>query len=166
MRFTGKLYRALNPVWAAAPLSGEGAAQHGGRFNARGTAVLYCSLSPHTALKEANQVGDLQPTTLVAYDAEIDQVFDGRDADALGQFGMTPAALADPSWRDAMKREGIAPTQAFAARLIDRGYMALLVPSYARGASATDVNLVLFSWGKVPPAKLVLIDEEGRLTRS
>lgn len=29
-----------------------------------------------TALQEANQVGNLQPTTLVSYDAEVDNSFD------------------------------------------------------------------------------------------
>ncbi|MEM9765192.1 MAG: RES family NAD+ phosphorylase, partial [Pseudomonadota bacterium] len=68
----GLLYRALNPVYAGEPLSGRGAALHGGRFNARGTPALYLSLSPATALREANQVGTLQPTTLVAYEAALD----------------------------------------------------------------------------------------------
>ena len=69
--YRGKLYRALNPIHAREPLSGRGAALYGGRFNPKGTPALYASLSPMTALREANQVGNLQPTTLVAYDAEI-----------------------------------------------------------------------------------------------
>ena len=78
-RFTGFLYRALNPVYARDPLSGRGAQLYGGRFNPKGTPALYASLSPMTALREANQVGTLQPTTLVAYDADIRPVFDSRD---------------------------------------------------------------------------------------
>lgn len=35
MRYVGLLYRALNPVHAREPLSGEGARRYGGRFNAR-----------------------------------------------------------------------------------------------------------------------------------
>jgi len=66
-RFAGFLYRALNPVYARDPLSGRGAQLYGGRFNPKGTPALYASLSPMTALREANQVGTLQPTTLVAY---------------------------------------------------------------------------------------------------
>ena len=73
MRFDGKLYRALNPLFAREPLSGEGAAIYGGRFNPKGTPALYTSLSVLTALREANQVGSLQPITLVSYDAEIDR---------------------------------------------------------------------------------------------
>lgn len=163
MRYSGKLYRALNPVWAREPLSGRGAALYGGRFNARGTPALYCSLTVLTAIREANQAGDLQPVTLVSYDAEIDGVFDGFDEGALAKHGMTSARLANPAWRDAMKRDGRAPTQEFARRLMAEGYNALLVPSFARGTGADDRNLVLWRWGDRVPARLRLIDEEGRL---
>lgn len=161
--YTGKVYRALNPRWAAQPLSGAGAAAFGGRFNLPGVAALYCSLSPLTALREANQVGDLQPTVLVCYRAAIAKVFDGRDAAALGAYDMTSAALADPGWRLAMRDRGSAPTQDFAARLSAGGYSGLLVPSFARAATADDYNLVLWRWGQHPSAELTLIDDEGRL---
>lgn len=163
MDFRGTLYRAINPIWARDPTSGYGAAVYGGRFNERGTPALYCALTPLTALREANQVGDLQPTTMVAYRAEIDGVFDTRDVDAMAGFGMTADALADPAWRDVMFAAGTAPTQAFASRLIAEGYRGLLVRSFARGATANDLNLVLWRWGAKPPALLTLIDDEGRL---
>ncbi len=76
MRYQGKLYRALNPIYAREPLSGRGAELYGGRFNPKGVPALYTSLAIMTALKEANQLGSLQPTTLVSYDAEIERVFD------------------------------------------------------------------------------------------
>ena len=163
MRYRGKLYRALNPVWARAPLSGAGAALYGGRFNPRGTPALHASLAPLTALREANQVGDLQPATLVAYDADIERVFDTRDAAALMMFDMTGDALADAGWRTAMQKGRVAPTQRLALDLIAQGYAALLVPSFARGATAADLNLVLWRWGDVPTARLTLIDDEQRL---
>lgn len=160
--YTGTLYRALNPRWAADPLSGEGAAAHGGRFNAKGTAALYCSLSPLTALREANQVGDLQPTVLVGYRAEIARVFDGKNEVALAAFGMSAPGLADPSWRIAMRDDGEVPTQAFAKRLIAAKYDGLLVPSFARAATAEDFNLVLWRWNGM----IELIDDEKRLQQS
>jgi RES domain-containing protein len=163
-RFTGFLYRALNPVYARDPLSGRGAQVYGGRFNPKGTAALYASLSPVTALREANQVGALQPTTLVAYDADIRPVFDARDTNSLAEFGMTPQGLASVTWRDDMMTNDESETQKFALRLIAAGYAALLVPSFARGASPTDLNLVLWRWGDAGPTRLVLIDDENRLS--
>ena len=162
--FVGLLYRALNPIYARDPLSGRGAQVYGGRFNPKGTPALYASLSPVTALREANQVGALQPTTLVAYEADVRPVFDARDEKSLAAFGMTPEDLASATWRDEMIATGKSATQAFAQRLIAAGYVSLLVPSYARGAAPTDLNLVLWRWGDATPNRLILIDAENRLS--
>lgn len=163
--YKGLLYRALNPVWAKDPLSGLGAARFGGRFNPLGIAALYTSLSPMAALREANQVGNLQPTTLVSYEAEFEHVFDGRDYAALAREGMDAALLAASTWRDEMKASGEARTQAFARRLIGSGHHGLLVRSFAPGTSDDDLNLVLWTWSDRAPSRLRLIDDEGRLSR-
>ncbi|WP_426213738.1 hypothetical protein [Mesorhizobium abyssinicae] len=42
--------------------------------------ALYPSLPVMTAMRGTNQVGNLQPTTLVSYDAEVDDIFDCRDS--------------------------------------------------------------------------------------
>jgi RES domain-containing protein len=164
VRFEGKLYRALNPIHAREPLSGRGAELYGGRFNRKGVPALYTSLSILTALREANQVGNLQPTTLVSYEADIERVFDARDEEALRAHHMDNAGLADPTWRDQM-RTGEAKTQVFARALVEAGYHALLTRSFAPGATAGDLNLVLWAWGSEAPARLKLIDDENRLSR-
>jgi RES domain-containing protein len=161
--YSGKLYRALNPIYAREPLSGEGARRYGGRFNPKGTPALYCSLSIMTAVREANQVGTLQPTTLVAYETELENIFDATDEAALRDEGMGAAAVAASNWRSEMRVTGEARTQIFARSLIARGYNALLVRSFAPGASQRDLNLVLWRWGDALPARLTLIDDEGRL---
>lgn len=163
MRFQGRLYRALNPVYARQPLSGQGAALYGGRFNPRGIPALYTALSVMTALREANQVGHLQPTTLVAYDADITGVFDSRDTQALAAVGMDADALAAPDWRDEMRDHGAARTQRLARQLIAQGYPGLIVRSFAPGAGPGDLNLVLWTWGDAAPCRLVLIDDDNRL---
>jgi RES domain-containing protein len=165
IRYQGKLYRALNPVHAREPLSGRGAELYGGRFNPKGVAALYTSVSIMTALREANQVGNLQPTTLVSYDADIERVFGSRDDTALTAGGMDAAALADATWRDKMKATREARTQAFARRLMAQGYHGLLVRSFAPGATGDDLNLVLWIWGATAPSRLALIDDENRLSR-
>jgi RES domain-containing protein len=159
------LYRALNPVYAREPLSGEGARRFGGRFNPRGVPALYCSLGILTAVRESNQVGTLQPTTLVSYEANIAGIFDCTDPTAVGAEGMHPADLSASTWRDEMTSAGEARTQAFARRLMAKGINGLLVQSFAAGATPGDLNLVLWRWGPAPPAQLLLIDDEGRLTR-
>lgn len=164
-RHVGPLYRALNPIYARDPLSGRGAERYGGRFNPKGTPALYTSLSIVTAVREANQVGSLQPTMLVSYAAEIERVFDGRDLDALAEHKITPADLAASTWRDEMRADGVARTQVFAMRLMSAGFHGLLVRSFAAGTTADDMNLVLWRWGEAAPHRLRVIDDDGRLAR-
>jgi RES domain-containing protein len=164
VRYQGHLYRALNPVFARDPLSSRGAELYGGRFNPKGVPALYTSLTVLTALREANQVGNLQPTTLVSYEAEIEGVFDTRDGAALVAQGIDADLLSSASWRDEMKAFGAARTQEFAGRLIAAGYHGLLVRSFSPGSAADDLNLVLWTWGDALPARLTLIDDEGRLS--
>ena len=166
MRYQGLLYRALNPIYAKEPLSGRGAELYGGRFNAKGTAALYLSIEVLTAVREANQVGTLQPTTMVAYEADIEDLFDCRDPSALFTHGWSPDDLAAPTWRDEMKTSGRSRTQAFSADLEAAGFAGLVVRSFAKGSSDTDLNVVLWHWTDDLPHKLKVIDDEGRLTKS
>jgi RES domain-containing protein len=163
--YRDKLYRALNPVFAREPLSGRGAELYGGRFNPKGVPALYASLSIMTALREANQAGNLQPTTIVSYDAQIEMIFDCRDELALKAMGLDAEILGHDSWREQMRLKGEAETQIFARRLIADGYSGLLVRSFAKGASQDDLNLVLWRWGSSSPSRLTLIDDENRLSR-
>lgn len=163
-RFVGQLYRALNPVYARAPLSGHGAKLHGGRFNAKGTPALYTALDPTGALREANQVGSLQPTVLVSYTADLGPIFDTRNRAELERHGMSACALANPGWRTRMLEGKTVPTQDFARRLIADGFAGLLIRSHAKGASRSDFNIVLWRWA-VDGCDLEVVDDEGRLSR-
>lgn len=163
-RYRGPLYRALNPVYAREPLSGRGAERYGGRFNARGIPALYTALDPASALREANQVGSLQPTILVSYRADLGPVFDSRNTGELEQRGVSARMLADPGWRQAMLDGREVPTQDFARGLVAEGYVGLLVQSHAKGASDSDLNIVLWRWAG-DGCTLEVIDEENRLGR-
>ena len=63
----GTFYRAMRPAWAFGPLSGEGAAANGGRWNAKGVPALYLAADPMTALAEYNQDIQFRPVTLAEY---------------------------------------------------------------------------------------------------
>ncbi len=161
MRCRGVAWRALNPVWAGDPLSGEGARKHGGRFNPRGMAALYGTLDPVTAVREVSLIGQpLQPTILVSFAADVEPVFDGTDPAALAGQGMTPADLAADDWRVHMAEGREAPTQALARRLGTQGFTGMLAPSYARLAPVQARNLILWRWSA---QSLRLIDDAARL---
>ncbi|MGB3722370.1 MAG: RES family NAD+ phosphorylase [Pacificimonas sp.] len=163
VRFEGLLYRALNPLYALTPLSGEGAARYGGRFNRVGRPAIYAALHPHTAIREANQIGTLQPTTLVALKADIRPVFNARDAAALAKYHMTADALGDPDWRRRMIRRQAVPTQDLSEALIGDGFAAMIVPSFAAGAPDDASNMVLWRWKPPAKASLTLVDDQNRL---
>ncbi|WEJ77497.1 RES domain-containing protein [Paracoccus versutus] len=98
-------------------------------------------------------------------------------ANHMGQFSMKisaipgsvlsdiqhPEELAADDWRIRMREDGKAPTQLLAERLIRDGYAAMQVRSFAKGATDADLNLVLWTWGSEPPARLILVDDECRL---
>ncbi|PWL19961.1 MAG: hypothetical protein DCO98_11810 [Altererythrobacter sp. XM-24bin4] len=163
-RYSGPLYRALNPVYAREALSGRGAELYGGRFNVKGTPALYTSLDPATALREANQVGSLQPTILVSYKADLGPIFDTRDQDGLDRYNATEAMLADPAWRMKMLDGQPVPTQDFASALIADRFAGLLIQSFAKGASSLDLNIVLWAWTN-NTGSLEVMDDEERLSR-
>lgn len=163
-RYRGSLYRALNPVYAREPLSGRGAELYCGRFNPKGTPALYTAIDPATALREANQVGNLQPTALVSYRADLGPVFDTRDTTELEKHGLSPQILADPGWRATMLEGRTATTQEFARALVAEGFAGLLTRSFANGTSEASLNLVLWRWTGDGCA-LEVIDDENRLGR-
>ncbi|MGA0539239.1 RES family NAD+ phosphorylase [Neotabrizicola sp. VNH66] len=160
MRLQDVVYRALNPVWAGDPLSGEGARRFGGRFNPKGMPALYTTLDPVTAVREVSQIGQpLQPTILVSFHADLEPVFDGTDPALLSARGLSPADLAADDWRLHMGRGREAPTQKLARALYAEGFAGMLAPSYARLAPPQARNLILWRWSP----GLTLIDDEGRL---
>lgn len=165
MRFQGLVYRAHNPEWSWTPLSGEGSRRHGGRFNRRGVPALYTSLSPLTAIREAQPLGrPMQPLTLCAYEVDVEPVFDAEEEELRRALGVSDSDLTCPAWEAEMLAGKIPASQAVADRLIAEGYSGIRVRSFAAGTGADDLNLILWRWGPERPNHIVLIDDEGRLT--
>ena len=164
MQFQGLVYRAHNPEWSWTPLSGDGARRHGGRFNRRGVPALYTSLSPLTAIREAQPLGrPMQPLTLCAYEVDVEHVFDSEDGEQRRTLGVRASDLACPTWESEMLSGELPASQALADRLIAEGYSSMRVRSFAVGTGAEDLNLVLWRWGPEWPNRVVLVDDEGRL---
>ena len=165
MGFRGVVYRAHNPQWSWTPLSGEGARRHGGRFNRRGVPALYSSLTPLTAILEAQPLGrPMQPLTLCAYEVDAEPVLDTRDEVERAAFGVTDSDLLCPAWEAEMLDGAVPSSQALADRLVAAGQAGMVVRSFAHGAGLEDLNFVLWTWGPERPSRVVLIDDEGRLS--
>jgi RES domain-containing protein len=88
--FSGFAYRAHDPKWAFDPLSGEGAAVHGGRFNPRGVPALYLAASPEGAILEASHgfAYRFEPLTICTYEIAALKLADLTDADLLAGAGV------------------------------------------------------------------------------
>ncbi|HEU4855358.1 MAG TPA: RES family NAD+ phosphorylase [Nitrosospira sp.] len=86
-------YRVLDPRWSSSPLSGAGAAKHGGRVNRPGIETLYLALDHNTAILEYKQLSTLlRPGTLVSYQVSVAYVIDFRE-------GYIPSSW-EPMWQD------------------------------------------------------------------
>jgi RES domain-containing protein len=166
LRLTGLVHRAHHPRWSFAPLSGEGASLHGGRFNPKGIPALYTSLRLETAWLEAQQAFPFkaQPMTLVGYRVDCSDMVDLTDPDTRSAVGVTQADLGC-AWEDLASRGLTPPTWALALRLIAQGAAGVLVPSFAAGASEQDVNVVFWRWSEELPHQVLVVDDAGRLPR-
>jgi len=164
VRFVGRAWRAHDPTWSFAPISGAGAAITGGRFNRPGEPTLYLALSPMLAVREASQgLSDrLRPLTLCEYDIDCADIVDLADAAAREAAGVAMADLAC-AWLDDLLAKRTAPSWRLAERLRAEGAAGAMVPSFAPGADVTDRNLVLWRWSGDLPGKVEVFDPTGRL---
>ncbi|KAA2235739.1 RES family NAD+ phosphorylase [Salinarimonas soli] len=158
----GRFWRMLAPRWSHQPLSGEGAARHGGRYNAPGTPALYMSEAFTMAVAEYEQDLGIRPGMLCAYDVEAGGILDLTDPATLAALGTTPADLAAPWKQIALIERGRPPTWDLAGRLIEAGAIGVRVPS-TRAAGA---NLVLWRWNTALGARVAALDPLGDLPRS
>ena len=127
--------------------------------------ALHTSLAPLVAIREAQPFGrPLQPLTLCAYEVDVEPVFDSLDQERRRALGVMESDLACPTWEAEMLAGTVPASQALADRLIAAGYAGMRVGSYAAGASLDDLNLVLWRWSADRPSRVVLNDDEGRLS--
>ena len=106
----------------------------------------------------------MQPLTLCAYEVDVEPVVDTLDEDRCRVLGVNDSDLVCPTWEAEMLAGGAPASQALADRLIAAGYVGMRVRSFAAGAGSGDFNLVMWRWSPRRPHRVVLIDDESRLS--
>lgn len=167
MRFAGVCYRAHDPRWSFKPISGDGAAVHGGRYNPKGIPALYLSLDPIIVLKEMGHgfARRLEPLVLCSYEVDCDDIVDLR-TEAGRQEASTYLASMGSGWMDEIAAGRRPASWAIHGRLMAQRKAGILTPSFARGAVASDTNLVLWRWGPTLPHRVEVFDPSGRLPKN
>jgi RES domain-containing protein len=154
------------PGWAFQPVSGEGSRLKGGRFNPIGTPALYLSCSVQTCALEMGHgfKGRFDPSLVCSYDVDIDDVVDLRTIKARRSASVTLAELKC-AWRLDMSN-GVEPKSwKVVRRLRAAGASGILVPSFANGATRSNINLVLWEWTDKGPHKVTPYDPKRRLPK-
>lgn len=166
MRFVGTCYRAHDPRWAFKPMSGDGAAIRGARFNPEGIPALYLGLSIMTAVKEANQgfAHRIDPCVLCSYEVDCEDIADLTTEEGRGEHATAFDDMAC-AWALALADGDRPASWSVYDRLKARGIAGICVPSFAPGAEADDSNLVLWRWGPDLPHKVAVFDPSGRLPK-
>lgn len=135
--------------------------------------ALYTSFRFETAWLEAQQAFPFkaQPMTLCAYEVDCEDVLDLTDPATRAAHGIAPAdprvkgpraSLACP-WKDLSTRGIRPPSWEMAVRLVEAKTAAIIVPSFARGAAAADLNAIFWHWAPDPPHRVRVVDDERRL---
>jgi len=165
LRLEGRAYRGHDPQWAFTPLSGDGAAFYGGRFNPKGVPALYLALSPMGAINEVCQglAARIAPMTLVEYDVDCTDIEDLTDASTRAALGIAEADMACSWGEDALILGKTPASWAMATQLIAGGAAGIIVPSYAPEAAPDHRNLVLWRWASRRPHRVRAYDPTGKL---
>lgn len=166
MRWRGLGYRAHDPKWAWAPVSGDGAAAKGGRFNPVGVPALYLALTVEGMFLEmAHGFGHrFDPLTICCYEVDVDDLIDLRTEEGRRAAGITLTQMACP-WAYDRANGRVPESWTIARLLISQGAAGLLTPSFATGARPDMANLVLWDWGSELPHKVMVHDPSERLPK-
>ncbi|WP_052672490.1 RES family NAD+ phosphorylase [Aliterella atlantica] len=155
VRIKRRCWRMLAPKWAYRPLSGAGAALHGGRFNTPGREALYISEDYVTAISEYEQDLGIRPGTLCAYDVDVSGVVDLASPEVQAICGVNTVILAC-AWKQIwLIEKQRPPTWELAERLIAENYAGIRVPSVQ---DKSGVNIVLWYWNDAPNRHISVLD--------
>ena len=153
------LWRAFVPRWAHMPLSGDGAARFGGRWNPVGQPTIYAARELSTAWAEYNQGFVQHPALIVRLEFSGAALADLTDANVLAEFGVDET-IHRCEWRDWLDKGLVPPTHALQAQLRARGFHGAVYPSFM---SPGGTCVALWHWNGAGDPRIAVVDPEARL---
>lgn len=148
------------------PVSGDGAAIRGARFNPKDVPALYLSTTIEGAITEASQGfgHKIHPLTICAYEVDCEDIADLGDEGIRQEYGISYENMSD-AWASALS-ENRRPQSWTIYDALSKKFAGILVPSFAHRAAASIRNLVLWKWSSEMPHRVVVIDPTGRLPKN
>lgn len=156
------LWRAFVPRWAHLPLSGEGAARFGGRWNPVGAPTIYAARELSTAWAEYNQGFVQHPALIAQLDLTGAALADLTDPQVLQHIGAA-ADIHDCQWRDVMDQGGVPETHELRESLLAEGMHGVIYPSVM---SPGGTCVALWLWNANGAPKLEVVDPDNRLPKT
>jgi RES domain-containing protein len=156
------LWRAFVPRWAHLPLSGEGAARFGGRWNPVGAPAIYAARELSTAWAEYNQSFVQHPALIAQLELTGARLADLTDLETMRTLRVGED-IHRCEWRDLMDRGLVPDTHALRERLLADGFDGVIYPSFM---SPGGTCVALWRWNAEGAPHLEIVDPEGRLPKT
>jgi RES domain-containing protein len=156
------LWRAFVPRWAHLPLSGDGVARFGGRWNPVGVPAIYAACELSTAWAEYNQGLVQHPALIVQLRLIGAKLADLTSAQVLDQLKIS-ADIHRCEWRAMMDQGKVPETHSLLERLLAGGFHGVMYPSFmSRGG----ICVALWRWNSAGSPRLEVVDADHRLPRT
>lgn len=156
------LWRAFVPRWAYLPLSGDGAARFGGRWNPVGTPAIYAARELSTAWAEYNQGFVQHPALIAQLELVGARLADLTDPATLAELDVRPE-IHECEWRAVLDDGKVPETHLLMERLIEAGKDGVVYPSFM---SPGGTCVALWRWNQSGAPQLKIVDPEHRLPRT
>lgn len=156
------LWRAFVPRWSYLPLSGDGAARFGGRWNPVGAPTIYAARELSTAWAEYNQGFVQHPALIAQFDLTGADLADLTDPRVLERHGVGPG-VHRCEWRALLDAGEVPETHILRERLLGQGVDGVVYPSFM---SPGGTCVALWRWNDNGVPRLDIVDPDGRLPKS